>query len=760
MDYNHFMNCRITLVIFTFLFFNSLLGAAEIEESYHAIPFFEEMTRDETNRMEQTAQISADGSKIVYVNQCSQDTSLSGLLGSDGAEANQGSIYVYDVASQTATKVFQGQFSNRSGGGIQYLDAFISADITADGTTVVAAVLTISLSSTGESTYDLSRACRILKVDIASQSITDVAQVPVSGYGGLNIQIRTSSDGSRALFCAYPPNGESNYTWGVTYPSYYDKYELYTVNLLGDTPVMVTDATDDYELGTYGGVRYSFDINADGTKIVFSQVGDASGKTHVVTANADGSGQMAIASDLNHGEHVAISGDGARVAYCDWGPSSSGDDERVYVNDHTGGNELTVLNGGRSQIGMLSMSSNGDAVVLGNGLGGDRWFYGCVYICADGVTDPASLLNKAPLSATADLRTLIQQNDDSPIYLNSISIVGGGGGDDAYEENDSLGTAYVFDQEGTWLSAVQGLGVQTDEDFFQIHLDAGESVQIDCTFTHSEGDIDLALYDSNETLVGDGSASESDNEQVEATASSTGYYYIRVFYGNAGNAYDLRWQRAGGGDDAYEENDSLGTAYVFDQEGTWLSAVQGLGVQSDQDWFRIHLNQGESVQIDCTFSHSAGDIDLELYSSDADPVGDSSASESDDERLEETAPSTGYYYIRVYYGDAGNTYDLRWQTDSVATTWEPQGWVYFTWPYAYSFTEGRWRFFNTADRQWRVDLSNGAWGELADATGWNYYNWPYSYSTDESTWHWYNADTQWVVDLISGVWARLGESGD
>ena len=92
--------------------------------------------------------------------------------------------------------------------------------------------------------------------------------------------------------------------------------------------------------------------------------------------------------------------------------------------------------------------------------------------------------------------------------------------------------------------------------------------------------------------------------------------------------------------------------------------------------------------------------------------------------------------------------------------WEPQGWVYFSWPYAYSFTEGRWHFFDISNTQWRVNLSNSKWGTLAEATGWNYYAWPYSYSSDQSTWHWYNADTQWVVDLISGVWARLGESGD
>jgi len=94
--------------------------------------------------------------------------------------------------------------------------------------------------------------------------------------------------------------------------------------------------------------------------------------------------------------------------------------------------------------------------------------------------------------------------------------------------------------------------------------------------------------------------------------------------------------------------------------------------------------------------------------------------------------------------------------------WEPQGWVYFSWPYAYSFTEGRWHFFYESDTQWqwRVNLSNSEWGTLSEARGWNYYAWPYSYSSDQSTWHWYDSNTQWVVDLISGVWARLGAVAD
>lgn len=98
--------------------------------------------------------------------------------------------------------------------------------------------------------------------------------------------------------------------------------------------------------------------------------------------------------------------------------------------------------------------------------------------------------------------------------------------------------------------------------------------------------------------------------------------------------------------------------------------------------------------------------------------------------------------------------------DISESTWTPVGWVYLDYPYAYSLDEARWHYFNEADMQWRVDLTNGVWGTLADADGWNYYAWPYSYSVDQGTWHWYDSNTQWVLDLVSGVWAQLGAVAD
>ena len=90
--------------------------------------------------------------------------------------------------------------------------------------------------------------------------------------------------------------------------------------------------------------------------------------------------------------------------------------------------------------------------------------------------------------------------------------------------------------------------------------------------------------------------------------------------------------------------------------------------------------------------------------------------------------------------------------------WEPAGWVYYSWPYAYDFTQGRWHFFNQSDKQWRVNLTNSQWATLDAATGWNYYAWPYSYSSDQGAWHWYNANIQWVFDLASGEWELFGGS--
>jgi hypothetical protein len=115
-------------------------------------------------------------------------------------------------------------------------------------------------------------------------------------------------------------------------------------------------------------------------------------------------------------------------------------------------------------------------------------------------------------------------------------------GDDNYENNDSLATAYDFSTEQTWLSSVAGQGVQLDEDWYKILVwPAGnERVQIDCRFQHAAGDIDIGLYDATNKLLAY-SYGIWDNEFVEYTVPTAGVYYIKVSYANHGNTYDLWW---------------------------------------------------------------------------------------------------------------------------------------------------------------------------------------------------------------------------
>jgi murein DD-endopeptidase MepM/ murein hydrolase activator NlpD len=115
--------------------------------------------------------------------------------------------------------------------------------------------------------------------------------------------------------------------------------------------------------------------------------------------------------------------------------------------------------------------------------------------------------------------------------------------DDNYEENDTLATAYdLSSYEQTWLSAINGYGIQADYDWYRIYVTPGfEDVKIDLRFTHSQGDIDVALYDSAGNFLAV-SQSTSDNEYIDYTVPVGGtYYFIKVYYANGGNQYNLWW---------------------------------------------------------------------------------------------------------------------------------------------------------------------------------------------------------------------------
>ncbi|MDM8546333.1 PKD domain-containing protein [Candidatus Venteria ishoeyi] len=116
-------------------------------------------------------------------------------------------------------------------------------------------------------------------------------------------------------------------------------------------------------------------------------------------------------------------------------------------------------------------------------------------------------------------------------------------GDDAYETNNTPDTAYDLSSHAkTLLSTIQGYGIQADEDWYKFFVPAGtEKITVDLSFTHADGDIDILLFDESGNFM---SISEgyNDSESIEYTVARTDiYYYVMVYFNNAGNTYDLRW---------------------------------------------------------------------------------------------------------------------------------------------------------------------------------------------------------------------------
>ena len=234
---------------------------------------------------------------------------------------------------------------------------------------------------------------------------------------------------------------------------------------------------------------------------------------------------------------------------------------------------------------------------------------------------------------------------------------------DRYEANETTATA-------TDLRTVSGLVTQsnlsihttTDVDLFKFTTQgAGTSAhyaRID--FTHSVGDIDMDLLDSAGNVL-TSSTGTSNREEITLNGRAAGVYYVRVrgYSGARGNyTLSINAPESSFAADRYEANETTGTA-------TDLRTVSGLVTQSnlsihtttDVDLFKF-TTQGAGtsahyVRID--FTHSVGDLDMDLLDS-AGNVLSSSTGVTNREEISLSGRAAGVYFARVrgYSGARGN----------------------------------------------------------------------------------------------------------
>jgi len=226
-------------------------------------------------------------------------------------------------------------------------------------------------------------------------------------------------------------------------------------------------------------------------------------------------------------------------------------------------------------------------------------------------------------------------------------------GDDWMEENDDYWNPwYVSPNYYYDLVILNG-----DEDWFQVWLEAGDTIDVRMYFDQMVGDLQLELYDPNDSYNPRVGSYSSDNDEfIYFTVDVSGYWRIRVYHEN-GNSYvhydmDL-WHYMG--DDWMEENDDYGNAHWVDAK--YYSDLRILDY--DEDWFQLSLNIGDAIDISIYFNHNDGNLSLELYDpSNSWRVG--SYSTYDDEFISYSIDKAGIWRIRVYheYGNSTVPYEL------------------------------------------------------------------------------------------------------
>jgi len=223
-------------------------------------------------------------------------------------------------------------------------------------------------------------------------------------------------------------------------------------------------------------------------------------------------------------------------------------------------------------------------------------------------------------------------------------------GDDPFEPNNSAPQAFLL-EAGTYDTPSITTG---DEDWFTFAPPTGAMVRVSISFDGSLGDLNMTMYRGG-VEVDTATNSSADEETVDSSYDGVEPITVQIYGVDGGKgAYTLEVEFDGGidmGPPCNPDNNELEEAVRVGNAGTYNE----LSICSDDaiDWYRISATVGAgTVRIE--FSHTAGDLDMELYNSSGS-ILETGHSTTDNEEVE--SPGS-VRYLKVY-GYGGATADYR-----------------------------------------------------------------------------------------------------
>jgi len=242
---------------------------------------------------------------------------------------------------------------------------------------------------------------------------------------------------------------------------------------------------------------------------------------------------------------------------------------------------------------------------------------------------------------------------------------GSGGGvniDDEYEENDVNSEARLL-TPGDYNLVCNG----SDLDYFNITVAMGNVIDIEITFTHSAGDLDLYLYNNTGGLVNE-SETVSDKESVSYNATYNGNYTIVIDqYGTVMPYQSYTMSIDFGIDDGFEENDDWLNPQVIVANTTYSNLIC-----RDSDQYYFTAVKGKLINITIWFDYAAGDLDLYFWDYDNEVILDLSVTAGDTENLLIAADGedSNFYQFEVYNYEDNYDYSMRVEVSPVDDGYE------------------------------------------------------------------------------------------
>ncbi len=255
-------------------------------------------------------------------------------------------------------------------------------------------------------------------------------------------------------------------------------------------------------------------------------------------------------------------------------------------------------------------------------------------------------------SAVSNMNAFIDNEDE---YIPTL--------DKTYTENGKVAVSYKYDAYDNQTVSVN------------------DSVRVRAGFLSDHEYCDITVYkstDPSNILARKRRMSVSANSYVTYTCpedvlSSPGVYYIRYHAsGNGTNtAYDdiFTVNVEAVAEDSYEPNSTYSEAHVLETRNSSLYA--NLHSAADKDYYRIHLNKGETINI--TLSELGRDYNMNLYSLTKRLVRSSENTNRTNEEIIYTATKTTDYFIYVYGYDGAfcaKNYHLQYSVTIPADEYE------------------------------------------------------------------------------------------